>query len=73
MTKTTTIIGLLIGMELGKRGGSEVWGGVVGVVVHQEDLTRVFDAAGRVDLAIDAGHGGVQHLQVGDARHLHVA
>jgi hypothetical protein len=26
-------IGLLIGMELGKRGGSEIWGGVVGCIV----------------------------------------
>jgi hypothetical protein len=26
-------IGLLVGMEVGKRGGSEVWGGVIGCIV----------------------------------------
>jgi hypothetical protein len=56
-------IGLLIGMELGKRGGSEVWGGVVGCIVLAAAAVPLIKWAVSVLAAIAGGiiTGGLWH------------
>jgi hypothetical protein len=56
-------IGLLIGMELGKRGGSEIWGGVIGVVVFAIAAVPLVKWAVSVLAAIAGGiiTGGIWH------------
>jgi hypothetical protein len=56
-------IGLIIGVELGKRGGSEVWGGVIGCVVLAAAAVPLVKWGVSVLAAIAGGiiTGGIWH------------
>src|SRR6185369_9943150 len=45
----------------------------VGIVIDEENIARAFDAARRLDGAMHGVHGRVEHFDIGDALHFHVA